>query len=55
MNSGIQDSIGAVDAKPEQALEPAVLEDQHHRAVGGADRQQVQHDRLDRDRRSSGT
>src|SRR3712207_6863685 len=36
-----------VDA--EEAGAPAVLEDQHEHAVGGGDRQQVQHDRLDRD------
>ena len=31
------------------ALAAALLEDEHEHAVGGADRQQVEHDRLDRD------
>ena len=41
------DRAGALEA--EQLLAVALLEDQHEHAVGGADRQQVQHDRLDRD------
>ena len=41
--------IGPVSREAEQALEPAVLEDQHEHAVGRGDRQEVQHDRLDRD------
>src|SRR5438067_3106158 len=36
-------------AEAEEALADAVLEDEHEHSVGGADREQVQHDRLDRD------
>ena len=37
------------DWKFEEVLAPAVLEDGDEHAVRGADREQVQHDRLDRD------
>ena len=39
----------AVALEPEQALRPAVLEDRDEDAVGGADAEQVEQDRLDRD------
>ena len=39
----------AVRGEPEQRLAVAVLEDEHQHAVGGADREQVEDDRLDRD------
>ena len=35
-------------ASAEEALADAVLEDEHEHAVGGCDREQVEHDRLDR-------
>ena len=44
------DAVGA-----DQTRAPAVLEDRDQHAVGGADRQQVEHDRGDGDRRASGT
>ena len=41
------DPVRGADA--EHALADAVLEDEHEHAVGGGHRQQVEHDRLDRD------
>ena len=41
--------IPPVWIEAEQALPPAVLEHEHERAVGGRNREQVEHDRLDGD------
>ena len=46
--SGSHDSMTGASRKPEEARADAVLEHQHEDAVGGADRQQVQDDRLER-------
>ena len=45
----------AVRVEAEHALQVALLEDPDEHAVRRADREQVEDDRLDRDRRSTGT
>ena len=49
MNIGSQFAIPPFDVEVEQALAPAPLEDGDQDAVGGRHREQVEHDRLERD------
>ena len=49
MKIGSHGRDAAVRVEVEQALAPAPLEDGDEHAVGGADREQVEDDRLDRD------
>ena len=49
MNSGSHEVIAPFEWKPRIALRQAVLEDEHQQPVGGADREQVEQHRLDRD------
>ena len=54
-NSGSHVTIEPVEWKPSSALQVPVLEDPDEHAVRRADREQVEHDRRQRDRRASGT
>ena len=49
MKIGSQNAMPPFELEVEEVLAPAVLEDGDEHAVGGADREQVQHDRLGRD------
>ena len=49
MNSGSHDVIAPFEWNPRIPCGAAVLEDEHQQAVRGADREQVEEDRLDRD------